>query len=89
MKEKIEKILKNKLGRDILTFFYQHQSSIDTLSGISAWVHSDRNKVKKILDELVQLGILEEDSIGSTRGYCYTRKTKIMKIIQELMKENE
>jgi predicted transcriptional regulator with HTH domain len=89
MRKKIEKILEDKLGRDIVTFFYQNQSSIDTVSGIAAWVHSDKNKVKEALDRLVQLGILEEDSMGGTKGYCYTRKTKIMKIIKELMKDNE
>lgn len=88
MKEEIKKILKDKLSREILTFFYQHQASIDTVSGISAWVSSDRKKVEAVLDKFVQLGILEEDSTSSTKGYCYTRKEKVMKIIQELMHEN-
>ncbi|MGB2630553.1 MAG: hypothetical protein WBD24_03730 [Candidatus Omnitrophota bacterium] len=87
MKEKIEKVVKDKLSREILTFFYQNQSSIDTVSGISAWVRSDRKEVKTALDKLVQLGILEQDSMGSTRGYCYTRDPKTMKIVRELMKE--
>ena len=89
MKEKIRKILKNKLGRDIVMFFYQNQSSIDTASGIAAWVHNDKSEVKEVLDELVHVGVLEEDSMGGTKGYCYTRETKIMKIVQELMKGNE
>jgi hypothetical protein len=89
MKEKIEKILKNKLGRDIITFFYQNQSSIDTVGGVSAWVHNERGKVKKVLDDLVKLGVLEEESIGPTKGYCYTRKVKVMKIVRELMKRSE
>ena len=87
MKEKIEKVVKDKLSREILTFFYQNQSSIDTVSGISAWVRSDREEVKTVLEKLVQMGILEQDSIGSTRGYCYTRDSKTMKIVRELMKE--
>ena len=85
MKEKIRKILKDKLSKDVLAFFYQHQASIDTVGGITAWVHSDREKVKKVLDKLVELGILEEESISSTKGYCYTRDEKIMKIVKELM----
>ena len=85
MKEKIKKILKDKLSRDILIFFYQNQASIDTVGGITAWVHSDREKVKKVLDKLVGLGILEEESITSTKGYCYTRNEKIMKIVKGLM----
>ena len=88
MKEKIKKILKDKLNRDILTFFYQNQSSIDTVSGISVWVSGDREKVKGALERLAQLGILEEDSTSSTKGYSYTRNAKIMKIIQELMNDN-
>ena len=89
MKENLKKILKNKLSRDILSFFYQNQASIDTVGGITTWVHSDRSKVKAVLDKLVSLGILEEDSIGSTKGYCYTRDKKIMKLVQEEMKGNE
>ena len=87
MKAKIEKILKDKLGKEILTFFYQNQASIDTVSGISAWVRSDRKEVKAALEKLVQLDILQEDSMGSTKGYCYTRDPKIMKIVRDLMKK--
>ncbi|MFQ5952059.1 MAG: hypothetical protein ACE5JK_01465 [Candidatus Omnitrophota bacterium] len=88
MKEEIKKILKNKMSREILIFFYQNQSSIDTVGGVSAWVQSDRKKVKEILDRLVELGVLEEDSTSSTKAYCYTRNAKIMKVVQGLMKEN-
>ncbi|MGD2279375.1 MAG: hypothetical protein PVH45_04715 [Candidatus Omnitrophota bacterium] len=89
MTDTIKKALKDKLSREILTFFYQNQSSIDTVSGVAAWVRADRDKVKQALDKLVQLGVLEEDSIGSTKGYCYTRKENVMKAMKKLMSENE
>ncbi len=85
MKNKLKKILKNKLASDILNFIYQNQASIDTVGGVSAWVHSERKKVQAVLDSLVKLGVLEKDTMGSTRGYSYTRDEEIMKIVKELM----
>ena len=85
MKKEISEVLKDDLTRDIMTFFYQNQASIDSVGGVSAWVQSDRKKVKSILDALVKLGVLEKDTIGSMNGYCYTRDEKTMKIIKDLM----
>ena len=86
MKDELKELLKNKLVKDILTFFYQNQASIDTVGGVSAWVHSDRKRVKNALDKLVRLGVLEKDSMGSTNGYCYTHNEKIMHVVKELMR---
>ena len=86
MKDKLKKLMKNKLVGDILTFFYQNQTSIDSVGGISAWVHEDREKVRVALDKLVKLGVLEKDTSGVTKGYSYTRNEKIMKIVKELMR---
>ncbi|RKY41878.1 MAG: hypothetical protein DRP85_04680 [Candidatus Makaraimicrobium thalassicum] len=87
MKDKLQKILKDTLTRDILTFFYQNQASIDSASGISAWVHYDREEVQTALDELVRFDVLKKDSTGSAKGYSYTRDAKIMKIVNELMSD--
>ena len=86
MKKKIEKLLKNKLAKDIIGFFYQNQTSFDSVGGVSAWVHSDREEVQGMLDKLVKIGVLEKDSTTATRGYCYTRDKKIMKIVDSLLK---
>lgn len=85
MKNKLRKALEDKLARDILVFFYQNQASIDSASGVSAWVHDDKKKVRFTLDNLVTLGVLEEDSTGSTKGYSYTCDKKVMKIVKDLM----
>ncbi|MFH1395127.1 MAG: hypothetical protein ABIH09_03120 [Candidatus Omnitrophota bacterium] len=85
MKDKLQRIMKDKLMKEVLAFFFQNQSSVDSASGISAWVRNKRENVQPVLDELVKLGILEEDSIGSAKGYCYTRDAKIMNIIENLM----
>ena len=85
MENKIKKFLKNIVAKEILSFFYQNQTSFDSVGGISAWVNEDRDKVKKILDEMVCIGILEKDSTGITRGYCYTRDDQIMKIVNKIM----
>ena len=85
MKDKLRKILKNRLSRDIVTFFYQNQRSIDSVGGVSTWVNDEREKVQSALDKLVRLGVLEKDSTEAAKGYCYTRDKKTMKIIKELM----
>jgi hypothetical protein len=87
MKNKLQETLRDKLVRDILTFFYQNQTSVDSAGGVSAWVRDDEKKVQSALDDLVALGVLEEDSTGSTRGYSYTRDVKTMKIIEDLIKD--
>jgi len=87
MKTELEKLLKDSLAREILTFFYQNQTSIDTVGGVSAWVNDEREKVRSVLDRLARLGVLQKDSQGAMKGYCYTRDEKIMKIVKDLMGE--
>lgn len=90
MKQKLKKkIIKDRLTKDILAFFHMNQGSIDTVSGVSAWVQEDKKKVKDALDSLVGLGILEEDSTGSTKGYCYTRNKHLMKMIEKIIEGND
>ncbi|MCK4851583.1 MAG: hypothetical protein KAS86_00570 [Candidatus Omnitrophica bacterium] len=88
MKDKLRKIVENKLARDILAFFHMNQGSIDTVSGVSAWVREDKKKTEAVLDSLVKAGMLEQNSSGSTKGYCYTRDRKAMKIIKEIIEGN-
>jgi len=89
MKKQLEGKLKNKLEKDIITFFYTNQGSIDTVSGVAAWVHEDKKKVKKALESLVEIGVLEYDSTGAAKGYCYTRDKETMKIIKKVIETNE
>ena len=85
MKNKLQKLLTNKLAKDILHFFYQNQTSIDSVGGVAAWVNSDRASVVEVLDALADIGALEKDSMGRTMGYCYTRDKETMGIIKLLM----
>lgn len=87
MKRDLKRILKDKLTREVLTFFYQNQSSVDSAGGVSAWVSDDRERVQSALDRMVELGVVEKDSMGSTNGYCYTRDEKIMKVVKSLMQD--
>jgi hypothetical protein len=86
MKKDLKKLLDNKLASDILEFFHQNQGSIDSVGGISAWVNGEREQVKELLDELVRLGVLEQDVEGITEGYCYTRDEKMMKDIESFFR---
>ncbi len=87
MRNKLQKIMQDQLAKEILTFFYQNQSSVDSISGISTWVRNEREVVELALGELVALGVVEEDSTGAAKGYSYTRNVKIMKIIKKLMSD--
>jgi len=87
MKNKLQKVMQNQLAKEVLTFFYQNQSSLDSVSGISTWVRNERKEVESVLEELVKLGAVEEDSMGSAKGYSYTRDAKIMKIVKSLMRD--
>jgi len=86
MKKRIEELLSNELAKDILMFFHENQSSIDSIGGVSAWVHKSRKEVEVVLEELVKLGVLEKDSTTATNGYCYTRDIKIIKLLEKLLK---
>ena len=87
METTLKNLLDKKLYRDILSFFYENQMSIDSVGGISTWVGNNRENVHSALDRLVDLGVLNKHSEGITNGYCYTRDEKTMKIVEELMKD--
>ena len=87
MRNKLQKIMQDQLAKEILTFFFQNQSSVDSVSGISTWVRNEREVVEIALEELVKLGVVEEDSTGSAKGYSYTRDTKTMEIVKKLMSD--
>jgi hypothetical protein len=85
MEQTLKEILKDQLGRDILRFFYDNQSSVDTARGVSAWVHRSREEVLPFLEELTSIGVLEKDSTGSTNGYCYTHSKEIMDMVSRFL----
>lgn len=89
MKNKLKKTLdKDRLARDILAFFDQNQTSIESVGGVSTWVNSEKKRVRTALDKLVKLGVLGEDDTGSMKGYSYTRDEKIMKIVKDLIRND-
>ncbi len=81
------KRLQSDLNLKIIKFFYENQASIDTPRGISTWVREDRAKVKKALEELVDMKILVAHRSTSTTGYSYTRNAKIISKIEKLLKK--
>lgn len=85
MKEKLNNILKKELAMKIVMFFYQNQSSMDSVGGVSTWVQKSREEVRDTLESLVAIGVLEKDSTGGTEGYCYTHDGETMKIVEGLM----
>jgi len=85
----LDKLLKNKLCRDIVKFFHENQSSIDTPRGIATWVKEERGVVKKALDKLTAAGILLDHKVSSTTGYSYTRNRKIIREIGKQLKNTD
>ena len=79
-------ILQSDLHLKILRFFHENQACIDTPRGISTWVHEERSKVKRALEDLVRLKILSAHRSTSTTGYSYTRDAKIISKIEKILK---
>jgi len=86
MADKNEKTL-SELHLKIIKFFHENQASIDTPRGVSTWVHEERLKVGKALEDLVKLKILTAHRATSTTGYSYTRDSKIISKIEKLLKK--
>lgn len=84
----LNELLKNKLYREIVEFFHENQSSVDTPRGIATWVKEERAVVKNALDQLVALGILTAHEVSSTTGYSYTQNKKITQTIEKQLKNN-
>jgi len=87
MKDKLQGVMQDKLVKEVLMFFYQNQASVDSVGGVSTWVRNEREEVQSALDELVKLGVLEEDSTDSAKGYSYTRDEKTMNVVKSLMQD--
>ena len=76
-----DKILKTRIYRDIIEFFHENQSSIDTPRGVATWIKEERPVVKKALEKLSEYGILMPHRATSTTGYSYTRNRKLIREI--------
>jgi len=85
----IKKILNSRLKRDIVKFFHENQTAIDTPRGVATWVKEERSRVKDALDDLVQAGILVDHKASSTTGYNYTRNKKTIEEIGRKLKAEE
>ena len=82
----LEKLInKSDLHREIISFFNENPSSIDTPRGISTWVRGDYLKVKDILNELADAGILIAHKASSTTGYSYTIDPKVIAKIKKVL----
>ena len=81
------KTFQSDLHLKIMKFFHENQASIDTPRGVLTWVREDRAKVKKALEELVDMKILVAHRSTSTTGYSYTRNAKIISKIEKLLKK--
>lgn len=81
----INSILESAIHRKIVAFFHENQASIDTPRGIATWIEEDRGKVKKALEDLVDLKILVAHRSTSTTGYSYTDDKKLISKIKKLL----
>lgn len=79
------KMLESPIHRKIVAFFHENQASIDTPRGIATWIEEDRTRVKKALEDLVDLKILVAHRSTSTTGYSYTDDKKLISKIDKLL----
>jgi len=83
----LKKFFKSEIHKKIILFFKENPSSIDTPRGVAAWVGTNREKAKKVLDELEQAGVLTAIETTSTSGYSFTQDKKIIKQVKDLTKD--
>jgi len=80
--------LKSAIHRNIIRFFHENQASVDTSRGIAAWIREDKATVKKALEDLVRLKVLEAHRSATMTGYGYTTDSKLIsKLAKELKKK--
>ena len=77
--------LSSRIHRKIIAFFNENQASIDTPRGIATWIREERSQVKKALEDLVALKVLNAYRATSTTGYGYTTDKKLIVKIQRLL----
>lgn len=83
--KKLKKLMENALARKILEFFAGNPGSLDSASGVAAWVHADRDEVKDLLEEMAELGVLEMDMTGGTQGYSFTCDKEMIKTVEKVL----
>ena len=83
------KIFESKLLTEIIVFFHQQPSIIDTSRGIATWINQDVKKIEKALEKLVNLKILVAHRTSSTVGYSYTQDKKVIYKIGRFIKKNK
>jgi predicted transcriptional regulator len=84
----LEWILGSPIHMKILRFFNENQGSIDTPRGIATWIGEERQKVKKALEDLVEMEILIAHRSTSITGYSYTNDPKLISRIRKSVKRN-
>lgn len=86
---KIDDVFRSPIHRKIIAFFHENQASIDTPRGVATWIREERPRVKKALEELVDLNILVAHRATSTTGYSYTPDSSLISKIDKLLKKHK
>lgn len=73
----------------ILKFFHENQGSLDTPRGVATWVGEERSKVRRALEDLVELKVLVAHRATSTDGYSYTSDARLISTIGRLLKKTQ
>ena len=73
------------IHREIIKFFQENPTCIDTAKGISVWINQDMIKVRKALTDLVRHNILIAHKVTSTTGYSYTQDKKIIRLLKGVL----
>lgn len=85
----IDKAFKSTVHLKIIIFFFENQASIDTPRGVATWIREDVPKVKKALEELAGINVLQDHPVTSTTGYSYTQNKVIASKIARFLKKRK
>ena len=81
----LEKTITQKLHKQVITFFMEHPASVETQEGISLWTGLAREKIAKILTDLVRCKIVISDKTCSPKSYAFTHDSKLIRQICGLL----
>lgn len=83
----LKKTCSDSLNLEIIAFFHENPSTVDSANGIAAWLNQNTKQLEKALDYLVSEEILVSHGNESTKAYSYTQDRKIVSELEKLLKD--
>ena len=85
---RLKEVLKNPACLEIVKFFHENPSAIDTPRGIATWVSMDLDVAREALEKLTKINILTRHKAYQAAAYGYTNNKRIVAQVAEILKNN-